>query len=47
MDIPLVVMDKMTKAAMKHLEILAKAQQKGASCDEIIQYQRILGLEFQ
>ncbi|XP_073708846.1 sorting nexin-14 [Garra rufa] len=27
-DIPLVVMDKMLKAAMKHIEIIAKAQQK-------------------
>uniref|UniRef100_A0A673KRM6 Sorting nexin-14-like n=1 Tax=Sinocyclocheilus rhinocerous TaxID=307959 RepID=A0A673KRM6_9TELE len=27
-DVPLVVMDKMMKAAMKHIEIMAKAQQK-------------------
>uniref|UniRef100_A0A8C1KXV3 Sorting nexin 14 n=1 Tax=Cyprinus carpio TaxID=7962 RepID=A0A8C1KXV3_CYPCA len=27
-DVPLVVMDKMVKAAMKHIEIIAKAQQK-------------------
>uniref|UniRef100_A0A8C2J583 Sorting nexin 14 n=1 Tax=Cyprinus carpio TaxID=7962 RepID=A0A8C2J583_CYPCA len=27
-DVPLVVMDKMMKAAMKHIEIIAKAQQK-------------------
>lgn len=38
-------MDKMMKAAMKHIEIMAKAQQKGASCGEIIEYYRSLCLE--
>ncbi|XP_026089723.1 sorting nexin-14-like isoform X3 [Carassius auratus] len=36
-DVPFVVMDKMMKATMKHIEIIAKAQQKVKDCEGLQQ----------